>query len=102
MNAPKAVYSLSFLLAASLGLGLGACQETEMRADRVCKRHCSQVEDCKSSDYDTCVDNCIEAFGECDSEVDGDMALDRLAECRNEECSDVLACEADAWFECKI
>jgi hypothetical protein len=102
MNTVKLIHPLSFMLAALLGLAAGACKEGELRAERVCKRHCQAMEDCTNTDFDTCVNNCVETADECDSESDVEMALDRLDACQKEECSNVLGCGIDAWVECKI
>jgi hypothetical protein len=100
MNTAKLV--LSFTMAALLGLTVGACKQSEMRAERICKRHCSALEDCKDVNYDSCVNGCMETYDECDSDADVEMALDKLHECRNEQCNEILACEANAWVECKL
>jgi len=100
MNTVKLV--LSFTMAAMIGLSVGACKSSEMRAERICKRHCSMLEDCNNTDYDNCVNTCVETSQECDSDADVEMALDKLDQCRNEQCGEVLGCEADAWIECKL
>ena len=102
MNAVKFVKLFSFLLAGSLGLGLGACKDSEFRAERVCKRHCSHLEDCNNTDYDNCINACIETADECDSDADVEMALDKLEDCKKRACSEILGCETEAWVECKI
>ena len=102
MKTIKLAHPVAFMVAALIGLSAGACKESEMRIDRVCKQHCATMRDCNNTDYTNCVDNCVETAHECDSESDVEMALDKLHECRNAECGDVLACGIDAWFECKI
>jgi hypothetical protein len=98
----KIIRPASLLLAALIGLSAAACQESEMRIERVCKRHCSAMEDCNNNDYDNCVNTCVETANECDSDSDREMALDKLDECQKEECGNVLACGVDAWVECKL
>jgi hypothetical protein len=102
MKTIKLVHPVAFMVAALIGLSAGACTESEMRIERVCKRHCSTMEDCNNADYDSCLNTCIETANECDSDADREMALDKLNECRNEECGEVAACGIDAWFECKL
>jgi hypothetical protein len=102
MNTVKLIHPLSFLLAGLIGLSIGACKPSEMRAERICKRHCNAMEDCANEDYDTCVNKCVETATECDSESDMEMALDKLDSCREQECGDILGCGVDAWLECKI
>jgi hypothetical protein len=107
MNTVKhIVRPASFLLAALLGLSVGACNEGEndgeLRINRVCKRHCSALEECTNKDYDTCVSSCVETANECDSDSDVDMSLDKLDACQEKECVDIAACSVDAWFECKL
>jgi hypothetical protein len=102
MNAVKSAHLLSLLVAASVGLGLGACKSSDFRAERVCKRHCSYLEDCNNTDYDNCVNTCIETAAECDSDADVEMALDKLDQCRQEACNEIPGCEIDAWLECKL
>jgi hypothetical protein len=98
----KIIRPASLLIAALIGLSAAACQESEMRIERVCKRHCSAMEDCNNNDYDNCMNTCVETANECDSDSDRDMALDKLDECQKEECGNVLACGVDAWVECKL
>lgn len=102
MKTIKLVHPVAFMVAALIGLSAGACKESELRIERVCKRHCSTLTDCNNTDYDNCVNNCVETGSECDSDADVEMALDKLDECRNEECAQVVGCGIDAWFECKI
>ena len=44
----------------------------------------------------------LPAANECDSDSDMEMALDKLEECRKQECGKVLGCGIDAWLECKV
>lgn len=98
----KAKFALSFTIAAMIGVTIGACQSSDMRIDRVCSRHCRMLDDCNSIDYDKCVNTCVETADECDSDADVEMALDKLDQCRNEQCGEMLGCEASAWVECKL
>jgi len=101
MNTAK--LALSFTMAAMIGLAVGACTSSDSRIDRVCSRHCEKLTDCNdNADYDNCMNTCVETAHECDSDSDVEMALDTLHECRDQECNDLLGCEADAWIECKI
>lgn len=102
MKTIKLVHPVAAIVAALIGLSAGACKESDVRIDRVCKRHCEKMKDCNNTDYDTCLNNCVETAHECDTDSDVDMALDKLDECRNSECSEVLGCGIDAWFECKL
>jgi hypothetical protein len=102
MKTIKVVHPVSFMLAALLGITAGACKEGEVRTERVCERHCQAMEDCNNADYDDCLNTCIETASECDSDSDRKMALDKLDECRNEQCGDLVGCGVDAWFECKL
>lgn len=100
MNTVKV--ALSFTLAALIGLTVGACKTSDMRTERICKRHCSILKDCNDINQDDCIDACVEVAHECDNDADLEMALERLDDCRNRGCNDVLACEAEAWVECKV
>lgn len=102
MNNVKFVHPVTFLLAALIGVGAGACKASDMRIERVCKRHCSAMRDCSNIDYDNCVNDCIETANECDSDADVEMALDRLDECKKEQCGELVGCGIDAWVECKL
>lgn len=102
MKTIKLIHPVSFLIAALIGVTAGACMDGELRVERVCERHCQAMEDCNNVDYDTCLDTCIETGNECDSDSDREMALDKLDQCRNKECGELLGCGVDAWLECKL
>jgi hypothetical protein len=103
MNTVKLIHPIAFLMAALIGLTVGACgKHSEMRVDRVCMKHCHSMKDCADTDYDTCVNNCVETANACASDSDVEMALDKLEECHKQKCSEILACGIEAWVECKI
>lgn len=102
MKTVKLVHPISFMIAALLGLTAAACKDGDMRNERVCERHCQAMEDCNNADFDSCIETCIESGNECDSDNDREMALDRLDECRNDECGQLVGCAVDAWLECKL
>jgi hypothetical protein len=101
MNTIKLTHPVSFLLAALIGLGVGACKQSELRIETVCKRQCSRVADCSDViDYDECVSDCVDKSDECDSDKDTEQALDKLEQCPDKACGQVLGCAAEAWVEC--
>lgn len=93
----------SLLLAAILGLTLGACAHSQYRIDKVCNKFCNKAFDCNdNSDRDICFEECVDTANNCDSEVDVEAALDILADCANESCNAVAACTIEAWVECAL
>ncbi|NJK32985.1 MAG: ferrous iron transporter B [Deltaproteobacteria bacterium] len=93
---------IALLSAALFGLTLGACGPTsDYRIERTCEDYCDRLVDCNDdTDYDDCVEACLDNAGECDSESDLEQALDKLDECTSESCNDVGGCTVDAWVEC--
>ena len=105
MNTVKFAHPVSFLVAALIGLGAGACKapHSELRVESVCKRYCEHRTDCdKLADYDNCVSDCLDASDNCNSENDVKSALDKLEQCPDKACGEVLPCGTAAWIECKI
>lgn len=102
MTTFKLVHPASFLVAALIGLTVGACAgDSELRVETVCKRHCNRAVDCNGIvEYDNCVSNCVETSDDCDSDADVEMALDKLDTCPDKVCSEVLGCATEAWVEC--
>jgi hypothetical protein len=105
MKTIKLIHPVSFMIAALLGLSAGACKDGEAsqkRIERVCERHCQAMEDCNNADYDECINTCTESGNECDSDSDAERALDKLDQCRAQECGELVGCSIDAWLECKL
>lgn len=102
MKTVKLVHPVSFMLAALIGITAGACKDSEIRIERVCERHCQAMDDCNNADFDDCLNTCIESGNDCDSDSDLRMALDKLDQCRNAQCGDLVGCSVDAWLECKL
>jgi hypothetical protein len=94
----------SLLLAGCFGVTLGACgPHSEYRINKVCKRYCQRVFDCNdNTDYEDCVDTCIDDANGCESDSDVEVALDILDDCAAESCNDVGACTLEAWLECNL
>lgn len=104
MNAVKLVRPASFLIAALIGVFVGACgPHSDYRIEKVCKKHCSRSVDCNSNvDFDDCVSDCMDLADECDSENDVEQSLDILETCPDMACNEVPGCAVEAWFECAI
>lgn len=100
----KLVRPAALLLAAAIGLTVGACGHSEYRIDKVCKRYCDRALDCNdNTDWGDCYDNCVDTAHECDSDEDVEDALDILEdECTPGACNELPACTLDAWIECAL
>ena len=94
----------SLLLAACFGITLGACgPHSQHRINKVCKRYCERVLDCNdNTDFEDCIDTCIDDANSCESDGDIEDALDILDECSAEACNDVVGCTVEAWLECNL
>lgn len=94
----------SLLLAAGLGLGLGACSDHgEYRINNVCNRFCDRVVDCNDTVvFENCVDDCVDEAGSCQSDDDIAAALDILDECSSDACNRVSGCLVEAIIECNL
>lgn len=104
MSARKLAQLGSLLFAATIGITLGACgPHSDYRISKVCKRVCARAVDCNdNTDFDDCVDTCIDQAMDCNSDSDVEASLDILDECTNESCNNITACSVDAWLECVI
>ncbi len=102
MNAAKLVRPASLLVAALVGMVLGACgPHSEYRIEKTCKKYCARAVDCNDNiSFDTCVNDCVDTANDCNSDSDIEQALDILETCADEACNDVAACVADSWIEC--
>jgi hypothetical protein len=100
----KFVRPAGVVLAATLGFVLGACgPASEHRMNKVCKRYCDHAVECDdNTDWDDCVDNCVNQAMDCDSDQDVAAALDILNDCSAESCNNVAGCTVDAWVECNF
>jgi hypothetical protein len=94
----------SLLLAGVFGVTLGACgPHSEHRINKVCKRFCLRAVDCNDqTNYDTCLDDCVDQANNCESEDDVEAALDILQDCEADSCNQVGTCTVEAWFECAL
>lgn len=101
---PQFVRLACVALAAAFGFTLGACgPSSEYRMNKVCKRFCDRAVDCNdNTDFDDCVDDCVNQAMDCDSDNDVEATLDILNDCAAESCNDVGACAIDAWVECNF
>lgn len=100
----KLVRPAALLIAAAVGLTLGACGHSEYRIDKVCKRYCDRAVDCNdNTDWDDCYDSCADSAHECSSDDDVEAGLDILEdECIPGSCNDLPACTLEAWVECSF
>jgi hypothetical protein len=102
-NSAKLARPASLLLAAILGVTLGACGHSQLRIDKVCNKYCKALVDCNdNTDPDDCFDDCVETANNCESDEDIEAALDILADCTKESCNEVATCTVEAWVECNL
>ncbi|MFO7563645.1 MAG: hypothetical protein R6X02_13440 [Enhygromyxa sp.] len=94
----------ALLIAAVVGLTLGACGHSDYRIDKVCKRYCDRVLDCNdNADWNDCYEGCVDTAHDCDSDKDVESALDILEdECTPGACNKLGGCSIEAWLECKL
>lgn len=104
MQTATFIRPLCVVLAAAFGFALGACgPASEARMNNVCKDYCNRLVDCNdNTNFDNCVDDCVEQAMGCDTDDDTADALDILNACAEDSCNNVAACSLDAWLECNL
>ncbi len=93
----------SLLLAACLGLSLGACQEdAEDRIVDTCRSYCERSVECNPTtiDLDVCTGYCESVLRECPSGDRQERAIDGYDACASEACGALLDCSFEAEQEC--
>ena len=99
----KLIRPAALLIAATIGLTLGACGHSDYRIDKVCKRYCDRARDRNdNTNWYDCYESCVDTAEECDSDKDIEAALDILEDCTAGACNQIAACTIDAWIECTL
>ena len=73
------LFLVSILLAAAFGFTLGACAHSQFRMDKVCEDYCQHIVDCNdNTNFNTCVNDCLDNVNGCDSDEDTEATLDEV------------------------
>jgi len=95
------------VLAAGVGLTLGACSDADddgldvdFGAEASCEDYCAKAKTCDDDrDEQECINNCVDSLDDCMAD-ERDQAIDQVDMCAAESCDDIVGCTIDAGAQC--